>query len=178
MAKFIPTYYAKNLYAVDPAFFVEIGVKVLVLDLDNTLASYKEKEASTTTINYLEQLKEKGLKVYLVSNNKGPRVKHYAESANLEYIAGAKKPLTKNIRKFLKSKNISLSDVMMVGDQLLTDVFCANNLGVKILLTDKLVAEDQWTTRFNRMIDRPIRRRLHRKNKLEEWNNGRRTQKD
>lgn len=58
----------------------------------------------------------------------------------------------------------------MVGDQILTDVFCGNTLGVKIMLTDKLVEEDQWTTRINRLLDRPLRNKLRAKGKLKEWN--------
>jgi len=167
--KFVPTYYAKNIYEVDPIFFKAIGVETVLLDLDNTLASYKELTASDRTKEYLKKLLDLGLKVYLVSNNRGKRVKEYAESANLKYIAGARKPLRSRTKKFLKNEEIDLKGVMMVGDQILTDVYFANRLGVKILLTDKLVSEDQWTTRFNRIIDRPLRRRLHRKNKLKEW---------
>ncbi|MFA5660552.1 MAG: YqeG family HAD IIIA-type phosphatase [Bacilli bacterium] len=178
MRKLTPTYYAKNLYVVDPLFFKEIGIETLLLDLDNTLASYRELTASQATLVYLEKLINAGLKVYLVSNNKGERVKTYAQSAGLSYIAGARKPLTKRIRQFLEKEKVNLGTVMMVGDQLLTDVFCANNLGVKILLTDQLVKEDQWTTRFNRLLDRPIRKRLKAKNKLKEWHDGRRTQEN
>lgn len=178
MRKFIPTYYAKHLYTVTPAFFKEIGIETLVLDLDNTLASYRELTASKETLAYLDALKKTGLTLFLVSNNKGQRVQTYATSAGLLYLAGARKPLTKRLRTFLKNKNVNLNTVMMVGDQLLTDVFCANNLGVKILLTDPLVKEDQWTTHFNRLLDRPIRKRLKAKNKLKEWHDGRRTQKD
>lgn len=171
MSKFVPTYYARNLYDIDPAFFAEIGVKTLLLDLDNTLASYKEKTASARTLEYLELLKAQGLNIYIVSNNSGKRVRQYALSANLKYISGARKPLIGKIKKFLKNEGIPLDEVMMIGDQVLTDVYCANRLGVKIILTDKLVKEDQWTTRINRLLDRPIRRRLSRKNKLKEWHN-------
>lgn len=169
MAKFIPTYYAANIYEVDPKFFKAVGVETLLLDLDNTLASYKDLVASERTLKYLEALYEVGLKVYLVSNNSGKRVRSYAQSANLEYIAGARKPFAGKTRKFLKARNIDLNSTMMVGDQILTDVYFANNLGIKVLLTDKLVKEDQWTTRINRLLDRPLRRRLRRKNKLKEW---------
>lgn len=170
MSKFIPTYHALNLYVVPPQFFKDQGVKTLVLDLDNTLASHKDMVASKETKAYIESLKSLGIRVFIVSNNKGPRVKSYASSVGLKYIAGARKPLTSKIRKFLKKEGASLNEVMMVGDQLLTDVFCANRLGVKILLTDKLVESDQWTTKINRIFDRPLRKRLKRKNKLKEWN--------
>jgi len=169
MAKFIPTYYAANIYEVDPTFFKEIGIETLLLDLDNTLASYKELTANEQTLAYLAKLEALGIKVILVSNSSGKRVRNYAKSANLPFISGARKPFTGKTKKYLKKENIDLATVMMVGDQILTDVYFANNLGVKVLLTDKLVKEDQWTTRINRLLDRPLRRRLERKNKLKEW---------
>lgn len=170
MKKFSPTYHAENIYGVDPAFFTQIGVKVLVLDLDNTLASHDEPLPSEKTRKLLKALQDEGLRLYIVSNNKKKRVDKYMASLNIPYLAAAYKPLTGRIRRFLKKEKVDLGELMMVGDQILTDVFCANKLGVKILLTDKLVVSDQWTTRINRLIDEPIRKRLIRKNKLKEWN--------
>src|SRR5690554_3143965 len=94
MAKFIPTYYAANIYEVDPTFFKEIGIETLLLDLDNTLASYKELTANEQTLAYLAKLEALGIKVILVSNNSGKRVRNYAKSANLPFISGARKPFT------------------------------------------------------------------------------------
>lgn len=167
--KFVPTVSAKSLYEVKPAFFQEIGVKVLLLDLDNTLASYKEEVASEITLSYLQKLIETGLKLFIISNNKPKRVEKYAKSLNLPFLASARKPLRSQIKKFLASHHVSLEEVMLVGDQLLTDVWGANRLGIKVLLVEKLVEADQWATRFNRIIDTIIRKKLRKQNKLKEW---------
>ncbi|OQC10165.1 MAG: Mitochondrial PGP phosphatase [Tenericutes bacterium ADurb.Bin087] len=169
MKKFTPTYYAKNIYEVSIDFFKEQGIKTLLVDLDNTLASYRELEPSAKTINFVRDLEKAGIKVLLASNNSGKRVKRYGELLGVPYIAGARKPFAFKLRKFLQHHGADLATTLMVGDQILTDVFCGNTLGVKIMLTDKLVAEDQWTTRINRLIDRPLRNKLRRKGKLKEW---------
>lgn len=170
MKKFIPTYYAKNVYEVSLDFYRKHGIKTLLIDLDNTLASYRDREPSAETIKFVRNLETNGIRVLLASNNSGKRVKRYAETLDIPYIAGARKPLAYKMRKFLKNEGVDFNSLLMIGDQLLTDVFCANTLGVKIMLTDKLVNEDQWTTRINRLIDRPLRKRLQRKGKLKEWN--------
>ncbi|MGI6734981.1 MAG: YqeG family HAD IIIA-type phosphatase [Bacilli bacterium] len=170
MKKFIPTYYAKNVYEVSLDFYRKHGIKTLLIDLDNTLASYRDREPSAETIKFVRNLETNGIRVLLASNNSGKRVKRYAETLGIPYIAGARKPLASKMRKFLKNEGVDFNSLLMIGDQLLTDVFCANTLGVKIMLTDKLVNEDQWTTRINRLIDRPLRKRLQRKGKLKEWN--------
>jgi predicted HAD superfamily phosphohydrolase YqeG len=69
----------------------------------------------------------------------------------------------------LEGSGFHKKDTILIGDQLLTDVFVANRLGIRVILTEKLVKEDQWTTRFNRMIDKPLRRYLKKKQKLKSW---------
>ncbi len=170
MKKFTPNYYAKNIYEVSADFYLKHGIKTLLVDLDNTLASYRELEPSDTTINFVRNLEKAGIKVLLASNNSGKRVKRYGELLGVPYISGARKPFAFKLRKFLKEQGAELSSTLMVGDQILTDVFCGNTLGVKIMLTDKLVEEDQWTTRINRLLDRPLRNKLRAKGKLKEWN--------
>ena len=59
----------------------------------------------------------------------------------------------------------------MIGDQTVTDIACGNRARIKTVLTDKIVKEDQPTTHFNRLFDRPIRRKLARKNLLRDWRN-------
>lgn len=175
MKNFIPTFHATNIYEVDPVFFKEQGVETLLLDLDNTLASYRATSASDRTKSYLAALAELGISLFIISNNKGPRVESYAASVNLPFLASARKPFIKRIKSFLSTNDIDVKTLMFVGDQLLTDVLVANKLGARVLLCEKLVAEDQWTTKFNRLIDRPLRRKLRRKSLLREWNDGRRT---
>ena len=70
---------------------------------------------------------------------------------------------------FLKEKGVPLENIMFVGDQLVTDVLAAKGAGLRIILTEKIVKEDQFTTHFNRLIDRPIRRHLRKKGKLPDW---------
>ncbi len=171
--RFIPTFYAKNIYDVDPSFFVAQNVKTLILDLDNTLASYRALLPSEATLKYITALKDLGITAFLISNNKDKRVKDFAAALNVQYLASARKPFTKKISSFIKQHGIDKSTLMLVGDQVLTDVQVANKLNVRVLLCDKLVKEDQWTTKFNRLFDRPLRRSLRRKNLLKEWNDGR-----
>ena len=58
---------------------------------------------------------------------------------------------------------------MMIGDQLITDIAAANRAKLRSIYVDKLVKEDQITTRFNRIFERPIRKRLFKKKLIREW---------
>lgn len=161
--------HAKSLFEIDISFFKEHGVKVLLLDLDNTLDSYRLYKPSDRSKAYVESLIENGITPFIVSNNKGPRVSSYAKALGIEYMSSTGKPFARKIKRLIKEKNWNVDELMAVGDQMVTDVGMANKAGIRVILTDKIVKEDQWTTHFNRLLDRPLRRRHIRKGKMIDW---------
>ena len=167
--KFIPFAHARSIYEVAVDFYKQNGVSLLLVDLDNTLDSYRRHEPTEKAINILAEIKETGVEPVIVSNNREHRVKHYADGAGVDCLFSAHKPFSKRIRKFLEKKGVSADKVMLVGDQLMTDVLAARGAHIRVLLTEKVVKEDQWTTHINRLLDRPIRRHLRKKGKLPDW---------
>ena len=167
--KFIPFAHAQSIYEVPADFYLNNGVRVLLIDLDNTLDSYRLHEPSDNAKKIVAEIKKTGVTPVIVSNNREERVKHYADLAGVECIFSAHKPFSKRIRKFLERKGLSPEEVMLVGDQLMTDVLAARGAHIRVLLTEKVVKEDQWTTHINRLFDRPIRKHLRKKGKLPDW---------
>ena len=167
--RFIPYAHAKNLYEIDIDFFVFLGAKYLFLDLDNTLDSYRSMVPNETTINYINNLKDKGITPIILSNNRGERVRGYSEKLGVECKHSVGKPFSVNVKKLLKQRGIDKNEVIMVGDQMITDVCCGNGAKIKVILTDKLVKEDQITTRFNRFFERPFRSYCMKHGKLIDW---------
>ncbi|MCH5180899.1 MAG: YqeG family HAD IIIA-type phosphatase [Erysipelotrichales bacterium] len=166
---FIPYCHATSIFDVDIAFFKKEKIKTVLADLDNTLDSYKAMRPSLRVMELKKRLEEEGIELIVISNNKEKRVKPYASELSVRYLYSTRKPFKKRLLNFLESNDIDKNFVLFVGDQLLTDVVMANNAHIKIMLTEKIVKEDQWTTHFNRLIDRPIRRHLRKKNKLVDW---------
>ena len=117
----------------------------------------------------IEEIKNSGIIPIVVSNNTGKRVGQYAESLNIEYLCSARKPFSSRIKKLLIKKNVSVENAMLVGDQMITDVLAAKGAHLRVVLTEKIVKEDQFTTHFNRLFDRPIRKHLRKKGKLPDW---------
>jgi len=161
--------HATSIYDIDVDFYRYLGVKFLLIDLDNTLDSYKLYHPTNRAFILIDKIKEIGIIPIVVSNNRGKRVRTYAGDLNVEYINSAMKPFAYKIKKFMKSKNAINDEVMLIGDQMITDVGAANAAHIKVVLTDKIVKEDQWTTRFNRLFGSMIRRRHTRKGKLKDW---------
>ena len=161
--------HANNIYEIDVSFFVKAGVKTLILDLDNTLDSYRLYHPSPRAYELMDKLHAAGINTVIISNNRGKRVSSYANDLKIPYIWSARKPFPGKIKKFIKDNNLNKEEVMLVGDQLMTDVTAANKAKIRVVLTEKLVKEDQWTTHINRIFDRPIRFIMRKRGKLPDW---------
>ena len=167
--KYVPFAVAKSIYEIDVDFFVQQKVKVLLMDLDNTLDSYRLYHPTERAYELVKKIQDVGIIPVIVSNNRGKRVSTYANDLKLIYINSAAKPFGFRIRKFLKEHNWNPEDVMLVGDQMITDVAAAKRVGIRVVLTEKIVKEDQWTTRFNRIFGRRIRKYHEKKGNLIDW---------
>ena len=159
---------AKNIYDIDVDFFKSIGIKNILIDLDNTLDSYKLFHPTKPTIDLISKLK-KTYFIAIVSNNHGKRVKTYAKDLDVPCIANAKKPFARHMNKFIAENHLIKDETVLIGDQMITDVGAANRVGIKVILTEKLVKEDQWTTRINRIFGRRIKKHQLKKGLLKDW---------
>ncbi len=167
--RYIPYAYAKSIYEIDPQFFLKENVKYLFLDLDNTLDSYKQKLPNPEAFKLKENIEKLGIKIYIISNNTGKRVSLYANKLEVAYLNSIGKPFAFKIKRFLKKNNINPNEVMMVGDQLITDIAMSNRAKIKSIYVEKLVREDQITTRFNRIFEKPVKRYLKKRNLFTNW---------
>lgn len=169
MKQIVPFAWSINLFDIDIDFFVKLKVKYLFIDLDNTLDCFDTKIPSKKSKDYLDKLKESGLIPIIVSNNNQKRVKLYADVCGVRYLYRCKKPSAKKIKKFMKKENINKNDVIMIGDQVMTDIRCATRLGVKSILLEKLWPNEQLITKLLRWLDYIKRSRLRRNNLLINW---------
>lgn len=169
MKKFVPTFLAKSIYEIDLSFFKDYKIKYLLLDLDNTLDSPHTMLPSFNCVELIKQIKDNGLIPIIISNNSKKRVKKYADVLNIDYVWRTLKPFSFKIKKYLKIKNIDLDSVIIIGDQVFTDIQCANNLKAKSILTERLTNKDQIITFFNRKIDIHYRNRIKKEKLSINW---------
>jgi len=167
--RYIPFAHASNIFEIDVSFFEKFGIKTILCDLDNTLDSYKQKTPTEKVYKLKETLNKHGITLMLLSNNTGSRVSMYAKELGVNYFSSVGKPFSRKLRKLLKENNLDANTTLVVGDQTTTDIPCGNGAKLKTILTDKIVDEDQPTTRFNRLFDRPIRKNLKKHNLLIDW---------
>ena len=167
--KYVPFAVAESIYEIDIDFYKKLDVKILLMDLDNTLDSYRLYHPTARAVELIDRIRAADILPVIISNNRGKRVRTYANDLNVEYIHSAAKPFPNKINKFIKEHGWDKKDILFVGDQMITDVAAANRAGLRVILTNKIVKEDQITTRFNRIFGRMIRKYHKKKGNLIDW---------
>lgn len=165
--RYIPNFYSKNIFDVPVSFFKEHNIKIILSDLDNTLDSYKILNPSPRVIELKKKLDENNIELILISNNKEKRIKPYATVLGVKYLYSSGKPFGGKINNFIKKNGYCKDNILMVGDQLMTDVLASKRVNVKMLLTEPIVKEDQPCTRINRIRDKIVRKKLKKRQILQ-----------
>ncbi len=148
--KFIPTYFVPKIEDIDYDKLKEQGVKSLFFDLDNTLIAYDCDIISNETLNLLIKL-EKTFDVVVISNSNKDRV--IPAVHHLKYVYFAKKPTKIGLKKALNIVGKQKDEVILIGDQIITDIFGANRLGIASILVKPIKkSSDRKITKFNRKI--------------------------
>ena len=114
-------------------------IKGLILDVDETLVPFREKEVSEDLKQWIAEMR-KIVAIWLVSNNLSQtRIGNIANSLDLPYIAGAKKPSRKKLKQAAEAMDLPVEQVAMVGDRLFTDVLAGNRLGMFTILVEPMI---------------------------------------
>ena len=166
--KYIPTYYANSVYDIDFSKLYANGKKIILTDLDNTLISYRLKQADEKLQQLNDLLYELGYQIYIVSNNNEKRIEEISKTFKIDgYLIKARKPKEKKLNDFLKNHSFNKEEVIFIGDQLVTDIACANNVEIDSILVGTIdVKTQKWYTKINRLRERRIVKKIKRKDCL------------
>ncbi len=156
LKRFLPSKYVKSIFEIHPEQLIQEGIKGIITDLDNTLVSWDRKDATPEVIQWFRVMEEKNIKVTIMSNNNEERVKKFSEPLNTPFIYSARKPMSKSFIRAQRDMDLLKEDIVVIGDQLLTDVLGGNSAGFKTILVVPIVQTDEWMTRINRKIERRI----------------------
>jgi hypothetical protein len=164
--KFIPKCSLQRIEDIDFDFFYKEGKRLLLLDIDNTLMPYDQTLPPKALVELLEGLQKKGYEIVLVSNNNKARIEPIARAFKLPSVWHATKPLKRGFKKALRLKNKRFTKIqtLVIGDQLMTDVFGANRSGLDVCLVKPLKKKsEKWYTRANRLIEDKMLEKIAKK---------------
>ena len=166
--QFIPTYFANSIYEIDFNKVLNKGYKYLFLDLDNTLASPDTFYPEKITFDLISLLKEKGFNITILSNNDEERVKKFVCDLDVNYMFDVKKPSTKKVLEYINKNNFNKSEILVIGDQVMTDVVLSNRLNVDVILLEQLTKTDELITFVPRLFDKYFKKQFKKKKMLKE----------
>lgn len=171
-SKFKPTWMVEAIYQITPDQLKEQGIKAVLTDLDNTLIAWDNPDGTEELKHWLETMKEAGIPVVVVSNNNNDRVAKAIQQFELDFEARALKPLPRGIKKAQSKLRLNKDEIVMVGDQIMTDVRGANAAGIRSILVQPIVNTDSWKTQINRFFERKIMKHLGKKHPEMKWKGG------
>lgn len=153
---FRPRYTIDTIYHLDTDVLQQMNVKAVFSDLDNTLLAWNEFETAKKMDELNQRLAKAGIKLVVISNNNAERIGKVLNPYQIDFVAKSRKPLPFAITKKREQLGLAKDQVMMVGDQLITDIQAGNLAGVESVLVKPLVETDKWNTRINRFLEKII----------------------
>ncbi len=163
---FIPDAHEKTIYDIDYKALKTANITVLFFDIDNTLIPYDLALPTEPLINHFDTLAKYGFKIVFVSNNHYRRIKKFSEALGYPFVHSAKKPSKFGLKRALKMLDVKVekSEIMFVGDQLMTDVYGAKRFGINVTLVEPIKRKtEKWYTKINRYIETKMLKKIQKK---------------
>ncbi len=157
MAFFEPDRYFSRLSKIDiKKDIIEEGLSNVLLDVDNTILTRDTHEIPRDVGFWLSTARNAGLQFCLLTNNWHSNVYELAASLDLPIVGNALKPLPPGYLMALRKIGAQRKNTVVIGDQLLTDVFGAHFVGMKAYLLRPLVKHDLKHTLLLRNLENII----------------------
>lgn len=122
---------------ISPEYLARRGIRLLLCDLDYTLAPKSQGEPDQRLRRWLEEMAQGGITVMILSNNRSSkRVDDFCHALGIDYVGHAQKPSPKGLRRAMAKAGVHARETAMLGDKLLTDVLAANLAGVTALMVE------------------------------------------
>ena len=114
---------------ITPEYLRQRGIRLLLSDLDYTLAPKYVPHPDDRVREWLRRMEEGGVQVMILSNNRSSRrVETFCRELGIPYVGHAQKPRTTGFHRAMETA--------MIGDKLLTDMLGANLAGVLALMVE------------------------------------------
>lgn len=144
MLSFLPTYIFPAITQISPAFLQQEGIRLLLMDYDNTMLPYTEDRPSEGLLQWLAQVKASGIQLCIVSNTKKARVPNFSKQYQIPCVIRAGKPGGKGIREAMTRFSVPAKETALVGDQIFTDVLGANLAGLRSIAVRSIHNHNFW----------------------------------
>ena len=140
----LPAVMADAVTDLTPKLLQEMGIRLLMLDFDNTIVPYTTDCPTEQMTRWLAQMTASSIQICIVSNSRKDRVRLFCKAQGLDCITHAQKPFPKGIRACLAKYDLPPDCCALAGDQIYTDVLGANTAGVRSVLVKAINNHNFW----------------------------------
>lgn len=159
---FCPISAAESMLHIDLEPLAKAGKRLVLMDVDNTLLPWRSEQLTEEAAAWVRGGKALGFDFCLISNTRDrDRLKRLADQLDVHYMLGKFKPSRQMFFRALEQFNVEPGAAVMIGDQLVTDVYGANRAGIDAIWVKRLGDLELFTTRINRLVERLISKRLY-----------------
>ncbi len=135
----IPDRIFRHYSHVTPALLQQLEIRLLLCDLDYTLAPRRVERPDDTLRDWIGRCRDAGVTVVILSNNRSSRrVEMFCGDLGIRYVGHAGKPGTGGFLRAMEEAGEIPEHTAMVGDKLLTDMLGARRSGVLALMVEPL----------------------------------------
>jgi uncharacterized protein len=161
--RFSPVEALHSLEEVDLDVLYSAGKRLILLDVDNTLLPWRSEEIPKSTFDWLARARELGFELCIVSNTRNPeRLTRLSSKLGVDFIRDKFKPSPKMYFLALGKYGVEDSETVMIGDQLMTDIWGANRAGIDAIWVKPIGTKEFVGTKYlSRNVERVIGRVLH-----------------
>ena len=152
---FLPKLMTDALTDITPELLKQRGIRLLMLDFDNTIVPYTTSVPAERMDRWLRDMLKTDITVCVVSNSRKARVQVFCKKYGMPCITHARKPFSKGIKECLAKFQIPASQAALVGDQIFTDTLGANSAGVQSILVKAIDNHNFWL-KARHVLEKPF----------------------
>ena len=141
---FLPTVMADAVTRLTPAYLQSRGIRLLMLDFDNTIVPYTTSAPTPEMEAWLQQMKTSPIEICVVSNSRKDRVKIFCDGYGIPCLTHARKPSAKKVRACMAQYGFPPESCALAGDQIFTDTLAANSAGCTAILVHAIHNHNFW----------------------------------
>ena len=168
LSKFYPNYMFSNVEEIPYSLIQIERIKGIMFDMDNTLVNDKYIHTKELKL-WIKEMKKQDIKMCIFSNT--PRlnkIKKVAKELGMKYIYNGFKPFKFGFKKAEELLEVEKENIVIIGDQLFTDIYGGNRYGIKTILVKPIESKEVFVTKIKRPIERAIINKYKKTNEYKE----------
>lgn len=158
-----PTYMFEAVQDISVDFLKKESITAILLDIDNTIitGSFNMTKKVDT---WLRSVTKAGIQICILSNTWNfNKVKKLMLKYDINGLPRAKKPRVKGFNMAYNVLGVPKENMVMIGDQIFTDVLGANRFGIRSIYVKPITRVEWWGTAIKRPFEYIVLKSLNNK---------------